>query len=66
MYECSIHAYMIITYYYAHAKWLLPSSQPAHTASTGALLNCQGPRGGVTVGENINLNIAILLGRQLN
>ena len=35
-------------------------------ASTGALLNCQGPRGGVIVGENINLNIAILLGRQLN
>ena len=36
--------------------------QPAHGASTGALLNCQGPGGGVvTVGENINLNVAILL-----
>ena len=54
----SIHA-MIITYY---ACQMDVTFQPAHAASTGALLNRQGPGGGVvTVGENVDLNIAILL-----
>ena len=52
---------MIITYY-ACQMAVTCTFQPAHGASTGALLNCQGPGGGVvTVGENINLNVAILL-----
>ena len=56
--KASSHA-MLITYY---ACEMDVTFQPAHAASTGTLLNRQGPGGGVvTVGENIDLNVAILL-----
>ena len=56
----SIHA-MIITYYVCQMD-VTCTFQPAHAASTGALLNRQGPGGGVvTVGEDVDLNVAILL-----